>query len=205
MLVTKIRFMVFIMMMLIPLIVNAQDDPATKARVTDIRETYRKALADINTVQKEEDVPKNDALISLRLIRPAAGVSSETLEFYAEVQEDSVKGSQNEAFFIRRSYNVAARNFYNEFLFDRATGDLLFAYVRSSSEDQPNIKVEDRYYFSNGSLVPIWHTTTGIDTEKNLTISQKLIDEYKWKDEDSFFNVVPENLRMAFHLLANNP
>ena len=205
MLVTKIRILVFVMMMLMPLIVNAQDDPSTKARVTDIRETYRKALADINTVQKEEDVPKNDALISLRLIRPAAGASSETLEFYAEVQEDSVKGSQNEAFFIRRSYNVATRNFYNEFLFDRATGDLIFAYVRSSSEDQPNIKVEDRYYFNNGSLVPIWHTTTGIDTEKNLTISQKLIDEYNWKDEDSFFNVVPENLRMAFHLLANNP
>ena len=205
MLVPKIRFLVFIIMMLMPIIVNAQDDPSTKARVTDIRETYRKALADINAVQKEEDVPKNDALISLRLIRPAAGASSETLEFYAEVQEDSVKGSQNEAFFIRRSYNVATRNFYNEFLFDRATGDLIFAYVRSSSEDQPNIKVEDRYYFNNGSLVPIWHTTTGIDTEKNLTISQKLIDEYKWKDEDSFFNVVPENLRMAFHLLANNP
>lgn len=192
------------MMMLAPLAVNAQDDPATKARVADVRETYRKALADINAVQKDEDIPKNDALISLRLIRPGSGPSTETLEFYAELKEDSVKGTQNEAFFIRRNYNVAARNYYNEFLFDRVTGDLIFAYVRSSSEDKPNVKVEDRYYFNNGSLVPIWHTTTGVDTEKNVTIGEKQIDEYKWKEEESFFIVVPENLRTAFRLLGNN-
>ncbi len=204
MLVTNIRILVFAMMMLVPLVANAQDDPATKARVSDVRDSYKKALADINAVQKDEDIPKNDALISLRLIRPDSGPSMETLEFYAELKEDSVKGAQNEAFFIRRNYNVDTRNYYNEFLFDRTTGDLIFAYVRSSNEDAPNIKVEDRYYFTNGSLVPIWHTTTGIDTEKNVTISQKQIDEYKWKDEESFFNVVPENLRMAFRLLGNN-
>lgn len=204
MLVTNIRILVFIMMMLAPLAVNAQDDPATKARVADVRETYRKALADINAVQKDEDIPKNDALISLRLIRPGSGPSTETLEFYAELKEDSVKGTQNEAFFIRRNYNVATRNYYNEFLFDRVTGDLIFAYVRSSSEDKPNIKVEDRYYFNSGSLVPIWHTTTGVDTEKNVTIGEKQIDEYKWKEEEPFFNVVPENLRTAFRLLGNN-
>lgn len=195
--------LVFMLLMLAPLMANAQSDPATKARVADVRAAYKQALADINAVQKGEEGAQNDALVSMRLNRPDSGATSETLEFYAEVKQDTVGGYEYETFFIRRSYSMSARKYYNEFLFDRETGDLIFAYVRSSSEDEPNIKIEDRYYFDNGSLVPIWHTATGLDTEKNTLISQKQVEKHQWQGGDDFFQSVPASLRSAFHSLAN--
>ena len=195
--------LVFMLLMLAPLLANAQSDPATKARVADVRAAYKQALADINAVQKGEEGAQNDALVSMRLNRPDSGATSETLEFYAEVKQDTVGGYEYETFFIRRSYSMSARKYYNEFLFDRETGDLIFAYVRSSSEDEPNIKIEDRYYFDNGSLVPISHTATGLDTEKNTLISQKQVEKHQWQGGDDFFQSVPASLRSAFHSLAN--
>ena len=94
--------LVFMLLMLAPLLANAQSDPATKARVADVRAAYKQALADINAVQKGEEGAQNDALVSMRLNRPDSGATSETLEFYAEVKQDTVAATST-----RRSSFVA--------------------------------------------------------------------------------------------------
>lgn len=200
-----IKRCLFLVAMMLPLMGFAQNDAATKARVQSIREIYRQSMTDINAAQKEDSGKRNDALVSLSLVRPGTGASQETLEFYGELLADSAAGDyRNEAFFIRRSYNIAARKYYNEFLFDRQTGDLLFAYIRTTSDEEPDIKIEDRFYFDKGSLAPIWHTATGVNTEKNTVVSQRIVDKYKWQGGDTFFSIVPGNLRLAYHALANN-
>lgn len=52
-----------------------------------------------------------------------------------------------------RKYNVAARKFYEEYLFDAETGKLLFVFLQADSIENAGTKDETRYYFGPQGLI----------------------------------------------------
>ena len=118
-----------------------------------IRERY--AAEQILAEQsKDPDVPNNYTMITRMENKAAVGQCKEQIEmYYDEIFENEEEPYPSEYMltFVRRSYNIAARQFYEEFLYD-TDGQPLFWFVRYDGffSDDTSGKVEIRCYFREG-------------------------------------------------------
>ena len=100
---------------------------------------------------KAEPQAKNEATLHATYMQPGAGQTQHKVElFFRMVETDEPGHVRRQLYLARETFNVAARTFYREYLYDNAGAPLLF-YTRHDTFDKG--KVEQRYYYRSGKLV----------------------------------------------------
>ena len=106
----------------LPLVAQDQNSEILKS----IRAAYAEAKEKIKTTEAGA-APRNDVTATLHYMVPATGERTEVFHAWFDLDTDE-NGARYEPYFITRKYNVAARNVYEEYLFDPGTGLLLFVF-----------------------------------------------------------------------------
>ena len=82
---------------------------------------------------------------------PGCGPTEEVIHYYFTLDEDpETETYVNRLYLITRSYNVAARKFYQEFLFDKQGTALLFFFQSNDALD--GTTDETRYYYGKNGI-----------------------------------------------------
>jgi hypothetical protein len=148
---------------------------AQNAQVTNIRKMYAEAkqrMAD----KKKAEVPLDETVVTSNYMAPGAGPVKDVTHYYYSGEFDENLGNvYYTPYFMTRSYNVGARNYYEEFLFDK--GSLVFYFCKSQND-------ETRYYWGSGGF---FHEDIK---------GQKQMDEV-------FASRLANDLTEAFHRLMN--
>lgn len=171
------RTLIITLMLAVMTAANAQTNGNDKAKVAEIRAKYSmyKELAARN---KNEEAPRSDMTITSNYIIPGCGPTKENIYYAFDLQQDGETGSDYYwPYLIERSYNVAARNYYQEYLYDRNNHSLLFVYVKETSfNGQVN---ETRYYYGDDSWT--YHTVKGEQfgsSDEMLYLGTRLIEGF---------------------------
>lgn len=127
------RFSLFVLMIVFSLSVEAQN-----AQVAKIRKMYAEAKEMMANKEKAE-LPVDETIVTSNYMAPGAGPVKDVTHYYYSGDFDENLGNvYYTPYFISRKYNVGARDFYEEFLFDK--GDLVFYFSKSEND-------EIRYYW----------------------------------------------------------
>lgn len=156
----------------------------TEAEITAIRAAYREAKEQVefNSHAEEHNVPRNDMEVVSHYVIPGCGPTEEVIHYYFTLDEDPETGAcLYHPYLITRSYNVAARKFYQEFLFDRQESQLLFFYQRNDAID--GTIDETRYYYGKNGV------------HQSIKGSPEMDDVFTARTAD--------DLKNAFNLLMN--
>ena len=136
----------------------------TKAEIDGIRAAYSAAKEQIerNSHAQEQNVPRSDMEIVSHYVVPGCGPTEEVIHYYFTLGDDPVLGTPvYNIYFITRSYNVAARKFYQEFLFDGPECGLQFFFQSNDALDGGND--ETRYYYGKNGVHKIIKGTADLD------------------------------------------
>lgn len=148
--------------------VYAQSTPAAKACVAEVRQMYQEAKAMMAESDKHEET-QNDMEVTISSMEPAVGRQVTRYHYYflndfSEERNEYV----STPYFVTKSFNVAPRKYYEEYLFDHSSATLRFVFLLW--DDYDGKKVEERYYFDrHGKLV--WRQLKNAEeqhTEKEL-------------------------------------
>lgn len=153
---------------------NAQE--ITDAEIAAIRAAYRNAKeqVEINSHAQELNVPRNDMEVVSHYVIPGCGPTEEIIHYYFTLDEDTETGTYvNKLYLITRSYNVAARKFYEEFLFDKHDTSLLFFYQCNDASD--GTSDETRYYYGKNGT----HQSIKGSAQMDEVFAARLADELK--------------------------
>ena len=150
-----------------------------QAEVVKIRKAYATAKADADKAMKDTDSMLGHMEVTASHVEPGIGPKKETLHYYYRRIEDQATGmSRYQPFLVTRKYNIAARDFYEEFLFKQDEG-LNFFFQKNGAN-------ETRYYY--------WSTNGGG--------SHKVIKGDSMLDE-VFALRLATDISEAFHRLMN--
>ena len=147
------RFLTASVTLLLAVSVNAAGQ--VKDAVKDIRAKYNEAK-EIIARSRDKEAPlemKNEMTLNLYRNLPGSGPQKETVEgfFFLDYTEDNEYVSS--LYLVRSSYNFAARKYYEEYLYDFETGELLFCLkdhdTYFAGED---FHCQQRFYFSDGEI-----------------------------------------------------
>jgi len=148
---------------------------AQNAQVANIRKMYAEAK-EIIANKKKAEVPPDETVVTSNYMAPGAGpIKDVTHYFYSGEYDENLRNVYYTPYFITRSYNVGARDYYEEFLFDK--GSLVFYFSKSQND-------ETRYYFGAGGF---FHEV--IKGEKQM--------------DEVFASRLANDLVEAFHRLMN--
>ncbi|MBQ9579007.1 MAG: hypothetical protein IJR28_05695 [Ottowia sp.] len=118
--------------------------------IKQVRAVYNQAQDSIKQGQAESQA-KNEATLQATYMRPGAGQTQHKVElFFRMVPTEEPGHVRRQLYLARESFNVAARTFHREYLYDNA-GAPLFFYTRYDTFDKG--RVEQRYYYRSGKLV----------------------------------------------------
>ncbi len=135
----------FMMLALLSASVTVAQTRAVKSRVAEIRKLYQQAKEDAKHIDDGEG-PRSDMEVTANYMVPACGLTTETLHYYYELQQDGEDYSPfYQPYLVTRKFNVAAREYFQEFLYDRDRRTLIFAYTCEVGYDGG--KNESRYYW----------------------------------------------------------
>lgn len=132
---------------------------APEGLMKEIRAKYAEAWQKANEQLQDDVTPnKNYMTATLHYVVPACGQTTETLCYYYILDSDNESGEMAYCLnLVTRKYNIAARNFYEEYLYDSHTGDCLFVYHKYDIYVKDGVKTaEERYYMQDGQI--IWKT-----------------------------------------------
>ena len=122
---------------------QGQNDPVIKI----IQKAYAEAEAQI-AMGEEEHQAKNMMTVDIDQMWPGSGRHNEKIQFYFTL--DNERGNWgNTLYLVRKTHNVAAREFYEEYLYDiQEKGSPLFClYTYYNNEGE---RRQLRLYFNNG-------------------------------------------------------
>ena len=146
-------------------------------QINRIKQAYATAQ---NTIAKADDEPmtRNTFSINIEQMYPGSGPHKEVVQFYFTCldfsEEDNAKdGSINwksNLYLVRQSYNIAARNFYCEYLFDMETSEPLF-YLFTYPDDNANQQTL-RVYFDKGKVI-------STIPDKSMVNAKSILQEFK--------------------------
>jgi hypothetical protein len=160
----------FIVVFLLATSVQAQN-----AQVTKIRKLYAEAK-EVMANKKKAGQPLDETTVTSNYMAPGAGPIKDVTHYYYSGEFDENLGNvYYTPYFITRKYNVGAREYYEEFLFDK--GSLVFYFCKSQND-------ETRYYWGVGGF---FH---------EVIKGQKQMDEV-------FAARLANDLTEAFHRLMN--
>ena len=175
------RFTLTIVLSLMAMLMYAQE--MTDAEISAIRAAYRDAKAQValNEQAVEQDVPRNDMEVISHYVIPGCGPTEEVIHYYFFIEEDPETETYfNRLYLITRSYNVAARKFYQEFLFDKQE-TLLFFFQSNDALD--GTTDQTRYYYGKHG------------TRQSVTGSAPM--------DETFAARLADDLKTAFNHLLN--
>lgn len=140
------KIFVFSLTMLLALALNAQT-AQQKNRVAEVRKAYQEALRYSEESQMEPEMD-NSAVITIKRMFGGSGMQNKKMEFFYTPDDSRMEGTGWTLYFVRTSYNYSARKFYDEYLFDKKTGQLIFCFRQNDSyETEKPAKEEYRSYF----------------------------------------------------------
>ena len=172
---TKFHITFIVLLMALTAVqVHAQD--VTKAEMASIRAAYSAAKEQIalNSHAQEQNVPRSDMEIVSHYVVPGCGPTEEVIHYYFTHGEDPVLGTPvYNIYFITRSYNVAARKFYQELLFDGPESELVFFYQQNDALDGGTD--ETRYYYGKNGI----HKAIKGTAELDEVFAARTADELK--------------------------
>lgn len=164
----KLFFMVTVLMACT--MVQAQD-----TQVANIRKMYAEAK-EVMANKKKAELPLDETVVTSNYMAPDAGPIKDVTHYYYSGEFDENLGNvYYTPYFITRKYNVGAREYYEEFLFDK--GGLVFYFNKSQND-------ETRYYWGPNGF---FH---------EVVKGQKMMDEV-------FAARLANDLTEAFHKLMN--
>lgn len=136
----------------IPFALEAQD--ALPRTVKEIRQRYADTQQSIAMMNEEEHM-KNLLVTTVQHNMPGTGIRKETIScYFGEFGEESEEWAPDyRPFFVTRRFNVSARKFYEEYLFDGESGRLLFVFFQGDSMEGQGKKDETRYYYGPDGLI----------------------------------------------------
>lgn len=146
-------FIPFIVLLMALMAMPSRAQEMTKAEMAGIRAAYSAAKAQVerNSHAQEQNVPRSDMEIVSHYVIPGCGPTEEVIHYYFTLDEDPVLGTPYyKLYFISTSYNVAARKFYQEFLFSENGSDLLFFFQSNDALDGGSD--ETRYYYGRSGV-----------------------------------------------------
>ncbi len=176
------RFALTIIVALLALVNYAQQ--VSDAELTAIRAAYSdaKQQVELNSHAQEQNVPRSDMEVVSHYVIPGCGPTEEVIRYYFTLDEDPEEGTcVYKPYLITRSYNVAARKFYQEFLFDKQEATLLFFYQSNDAMDGSTN--ETRYYYGKHGVHQTIKGAVSMD--------------------DTFAARLAADLKTAFNLLIN--
>lgn len=144
------NLLALLLLLISVLTANAQE--ATNAEISSIRAAYSaaKEQVELNQHAQEQNVPRSDMEVVSHYVIPGCGPTEEVIHYYFTLGEDPVLGTPvYNLYFITQSYNVAARKFYQEFLFDAESSILFFFQKNDAMEGGTN---ETRYYYGKQGI-----------------------------------------------------
>ena len=148
---------------------------AQNAQLSDIRKKYAETK-EMMANKKKADLPPDETVVTSNYMAPGAGPIKDVTHYYYSGEFDENLGNVcYTPYFITRKYNVGAREYYEEFLYDK--GNLVFYFCKSQND-------ETRYYWG----------TNGFFHE--MIKGQKQMDEV-------FAARLANDLTEAFHKLMN--
>ena len=148
---------------------------AQNAQVAKIRKMYAEAK-EVMAQKKKAELPPDETVVTSNYTAPGAGPIKDVTHYYYSGEFDENLGNvYYTPYFITRKYNVGAREYYEEFLFDK--GSLVFYFNKSQND-------ETRYYWGAGGF---FHEDVK---------GQKMMDEV-------FASRLAGDLTDAFHKLMN--
>ena len=118
-----------------------------------IRERYAAIKSDIAEMMKEDGWPREYHHLQVMQNLPATGPHLEDVKMYWGERDDDEIYPSHFLRFATVKYNFAAREFYEEYLYDD-DGKIAFIYARTPDADEDIATLHDlRFYFSNGKLI----------------------------------------------------
>ena len=184
-------FITFITLLMALATLPLQAQELTKAEMASIRAAYRaaKERVELNNHAQEQDVPRSDMEIVSHYVIPGCGPTEEVIHYYFTLGEDPVLGTPvYNIYFITRTYNIAARKFYQEYLFGDEESGLLFFFQSNDaldgSTDETRFQSNDaldgstdeiRYYYSKNGI----HKSINGTAELDEIFASRRADELK--------------------------
>lgn len=140
------RITIYGILLLMALTMQAQTSAKAKERVAEVRKLYAAAKERMAQNDREENPARSGMETTFYYMVPGAGPTKHHIHYYfGEEENDEGETTAFTPYFITVSYNVAARNFYEEYLIDEKTEKLIFAYYHAPEFD--GSKSETRYYY----------------------------------------------------------
>lgn len=154
---------------------QAQTSAKAKERVAEVRKLYAAAKERMAQNDREENPARSGMETTFYYMVPGAGPTKHHIHYYfGEEESDEGETTGFTPYFITVSYNVAARNFYEEYLIDEKTEKLIFAYFHVPEYD--GSKSEARYYYDkNGELA---HQDVKGENPYDAVFSTRLVHDY---------------------------
>ena len=184
-------FITFITLLMALATLPLQAQELTKDEMASIRAAYRaaKERVELNNHAQEQDVPRSDMEIVSHYVIPGCGPTEEVIHYYFTLGEDPVLGTPvYNIYFITRTYNIAARKFYQEYLFGEEESGLLFFFQSNDaldgSTDETRFQSNDaldgstdetRYYYSKNGI----HKSIQGTAELDEVFASRRADELK--------------------------
>lgn len=110
-------------------------------------EKVRKLYAEAQSAAKshlEAELPPDDMVVTSKYMAPGAGPIEDVTHYYYKGEYDELLGAvYYDVYLVNRKYNVGAREYYQELLFDDAK---LVFFLQKSPDG------ETRYYYQDGAL-----------------------------------------------------
>jgi hypothetical protein len=116
---------------------------AQDAHVANIRKLYAQAK-ELMAQKPKEGLPPNETVVTSNYMAAGAGPVKDVTHYYYNGDFDENLGAEYYTpYFMSRKYNVGAREYYEEFLYDK--GSLVFYFCKSQND-------ETRFYWGAGGF-----------------------------------------------------
>gem|GEM_PF-1796566 len=138
----------------------------SKDKVKAIRQAYAEA---VEMTKYDEPLARTEMSIAVNRNVPGIGLQNKKIEFFGSTHDDEEHFIVYDVRLVRVSYNVAARKFYEEFLFDE-NGEPLFYFCQYEGYfAETSTKEEKRYYFDNRKLCSYSYKAKDAETGEALS------------------------------------
>jgi len=146
-----------------------------QAEVAKIRKAYATAKADAEKSQKGSDPRLGHMVITNSHVEPGIGPQKETIHYFYRRTEDQTTGMfYYKPFLITRKYDIAAQDFYEEFLYIDSDEGLNFFFKKGGEN-------ETRYYYwswNGGGLHEVVKGESLMDVNLALRLASDLNEAF---------------------------
>ena len=171
-------FIAFILCFTASMTMQIQAQEATQDEIAGIRAAYSaaKEQMELNSHADEMNVPRSDMEISSHYIIPGSGPTEDVIHYYFTMDDDPETGSYvYKPYLVTRSFNIAAHQFYQEYLIDKESRLLFF--FQSNDAIEGGID-ETRFYYGRHGVHKTVKGDATLDEEFCTRTAQELISAF---------------------------